>query len=208
MSGEKQGKRAPIIVAGVANYVNVFKPRIPDDAKPGDEGSYSVTLSYDKSNTEQTTKLKKLILAAAVGEWGADAQDLLKRGKIHSPIKDGDESDDENFHGCFTITARRKASLGRPGVVDGDVQPIIDATEFYSGCECLVSVSFFPYTYAGKRGVGCGLNNVQKVADGERRGGGPGRAEDDFQPLAGATGRKARGSKPAADFEDNDDIPF
>ena len=48
----------------------------------------------------------------------------------------------------------------------------------YSGCYCRFSLNFF--SFAGKQnGVAAGLNNVQKVADGEPLGG-RSRAEDDF----------------------------
>lgn len=52
-----------------------------------------------------------------------------------------------------------------PFVVDGMVQPIIDPTQVYSGMWGNASVTFFPYNAAGKKGVGCGLNGVQKVRD-------------------------------------------
>ena len=48
-----------------------------------------------------------------------------------------------------------------------------------SGCYGRVSLNFFPYNQKGNKGVGAGLQNVQKVADGEalsRRS----QASDDF----------------------------
>ena len=47
------------------------------------------------------------------------------------------------------------------------MQPIIDATQVYSGMWGNVSVSFFAYNSAGKKGIGCGLNGLQKVRDDE-----------------------------------------
>ena len=52
-------------------------------------------------------------------------------------------------------------------MVDTQVQPIIDATQVYSGMWGNVSVSFFAYNSAGKKGIGCGLNGLQKVRDDE-----------------------------------------
>ena len=49
----------------------------------------------------------------------------------------------------------------------------------YSGCYCRFSLNFYPFSVRGNKGVAAGLNNVQKVCDGERLGGGI-RAEDDF----------------------------
>jgi hypothetical protein len=45
-----------------------------------------------------------------------------------------------------------------------------------------VSVNFYPYNQAGNKGVGAGLQNVQKVADGEPLSG-RSRAEDDFSAV-------------------------
>ena len=57
-------------------------------------------------------------------------------------------------------------------------QDILDQSEVYSGCYCRFSVDFYPFN--GKQnGVAAGLNNIQKVCDGEPLAGGS-RAEDDF----------------------------
>ncbi|MGO1033701.1 ssDNA-binding protein, partial [Clostridioides difficile] len=40
--------------------------------------------------------------------------------------------------------------------------------------------NFFPYNSAGNKGIGCGLQNVQKLADGEVLGGARASAEADF----------------------------
>ena len=67
----------------------------------------------------------------------------------------------------------------KPGLVDKNLNPILDKTEVYSGCYGRASVSFFPYAAAGNNGVGCALNHLQKLEDGEPLGG-MSRAEDDF----------------------------
>ena len=50
-------------------------------------------------------------------------------------------------------------------MVDAQVQPIIDPTQVYSGMWANVNVTFFAYNNAGKKGIGCGLNGVQKIRD-------------------------------------------
>jgi hypothetical protein len=72
------------------------------------------------------------------------------------------------------------SSKTKPGVVDKDLNEILDPEEVYSGCYARVSVNFFPYNTNGNKGVGCGLNNLQKIADGDYLGGRT-RAEDDFE---------------------------
>ena len=65
-----------------------------------------------------------------------------------------------------------------PGIVDRNVEPILDSTEVYSGCYARVSVNFTLQSRRN-RGIGCGLNNIQKLRDGDYLGG-RSRAEDDF----------------------------
>lgn len=86
-------------------------------------------------------------------------------------IHDGDgarPSDGSPFgaecRGCWVFTASSKRA---PFVVDAQVQEIINPTAIYSGMWGNVSVTFFPYNYSGKKGVGCGLNGVQKTRDGD-----------------------------------------
>ena len=52
--------------------------------------------------------------------------------------------------------------------------------EVYSGCYARVSINFYGFNAAGNRGIACGLGNIQKIADGERLGGGS-TAEEDFE---------------------------
>ena len=65
------------------------------------------------------------------------------------------------------------------GVVDLARNPILDQEEIYSGCYCRFSLMFYPFSTNGNNGVAVGLNNLQKVSDGERLAGGS-KAEDDF----------------------------
>ena len=78
-------------------------------------------------------------------------------------------------------------STSKPGIVDADCQPIIDTSELYSGIYGRASINFYAFNTNGNKGIACGLNNLQKLRDGEPLGG-KSRAEDDF-----------------ADFDDDDD---
>ena len=49
--------------------------------------------------------------------------------------------------------------------------PILNQSEVYSGMYGRVNVTFFPYSFGGKKGIGCGLGPVQKLRDGEALGG-------------------------------------
>ena len=83
----------------------------------------------------------------------------------------------------------------KPGIVDKDLNEILDPDEVYSGCWGRVSLNFYPFDVSGNRGVGVGLNNVQKLKDGERLGGARASAESDF-------------GDDFEDYDEDDDMPF
>ena len=77
-------------------------------------------------------------------------------------------------------------SNGRPApsfkAVKKPLNPIIDRDEVYSGCYGRASITFCVYNYKNgmSKGIGCYLNNLQKVSDGEPLGGMRASAEEDF----------------------------
>ena len=75
-------------------------------------------------------------------------------------------------------------SATRPGVVDTDLQPIIDPEELYSGAYYRASINPFAWDHpTGGKGVSFGLNYVMKVRDGEPFSGRK-AAEEDFKAFA------------------------
>jgi hypothetical protein len=74
------------------------------------------------------------------------------------------------------------SSATQPLIIHPDMSRILDKTEIYSGMFACVSVAFFGYA-TGKKGIGCGLNNIMKVADGEPLGGRT-TPEQDFADVA------------------------
>jgi hypothetical protein len=103
--------------------------------------------------------------------FGGSIPKLLKGG-----LRDGDaERDDPNFVGYYFVNA---LSNEKPGVVDESLSPIMDKSEFYSGCWGRASVTFYAYDVTGAKGITLGLNNVMKLEDGERLGGNTSAAAD------------------------------
>ena len=66
-----------------------------------------------------------------------------------------------------------------PGVVDANRNEIMVKSEVYSGCYGRASINFYAFNANGNRGIACGLNNLQKIRDGEPLGG-RASAESDF----------------------------
>jgi hypothetical protein len=79
----------------------------------------------------------------------------------------------------YFINANSKV---KPGIVDKDLQAIMDPTELYSGCYGRASIVFYAYNANGNKGIAAGLQNLQKLEDGEPLGG-ISRPEDDFEAV-------------------------
>jgi hypothetical protein len=154
------------------SYAHVFTPQASQE---GGTPKYSVSIIIPKSDKETIEKINKAVEQAKEENksvWGGSIPKGLKGG-----LRDGDEEkDDPAYANSYFINAN---SAQKPGVVDADLNAILDQSEFYSGCFGRASISFFAYNSNGSKGVGCGLNNVQKLEDGEKLGGGT-SASDDF----------------------------
>ena len=67
--------------------------------------------------------------------------------------------------------------------MDATCQPIMERSEVYSGVYGRASINFYAFNSNGNKGIACGLNNLQKIRDGEPLGG-KSRPEDDFSDEA------------------------
>ena len=159
------------------SYANVWDAKSINGSAP----KFSVSLIIPKDDTATVNKIK-----AAIQSAYEEGQSKLKgNGKtvpelsiLKTPLRDGDleRPDDEAYAGCYFVNAN---SASAPGIVDADRQPIIDRSEVYSGVYGRASINFYAFNSNGNKGIACGLNNLQKMKDGEPLGG-KSRAEDDF----------------------------
>ena len=156
-------------------YVNVFEPTALND---GDTPKYNICVLIPKSDTKTLNAIRKAIEAAKTAGKSKLAD---KNGKIPStiklPLRDGDEerSDDPAYEGMMFINAN---STRKPTIVDKDLNPIMSQEEFYSGCYGRASINFYAFNVQSK-GIAAGLQNLQKLEDGEMLAGGS-TAEEDF----------------------------
>lgn len=158
------------------SYVNIFRSRSFSD---GQDAKYSICLLIPKEDTVTVKKLKAAIDEAVqegiASKWGGK-----KPANLKLPLRDGDEERAEEapeYEGMYFLNAN---STQKPGIVDKDLNEILDPDEVYSGCWGRASINFFPFNSNGNKGVGVGLNNIQKLKDGDRLGGARAKAEDDF----------------------------
>ena len=157
------------------SYVNVFEPTAMDDnATP----KYNICIIIPKSDTATVDKINKAIEAA---KQAGKAKLADKNGKIPAniklPLRDGDidRADDPAFENSWFINAN---TLRKPSVVDRDLNPIMQREDFYSGCYGRASLNFYAFNVQSK-GIAAGLNNLQKLEDGEPLAGGS-TADEDF----------------------------
>ena len=159
------------------SYANVWDPKSIDGGKP----KYSVSLIIPKDDTASVNKIKAAIQAAyeeGQSKLKGNGKTVPPLSAIKNPLRDGDleKPDDEAYAGCYFVNAN---SATAPGVVDADRQPIIERSEVYSGVYGRASINFYAFNVNGNRGIACGLNNLQKIRDGEPLGGKT-SAESDF----------------------------
>lgn len=171
------------------SYVHLFKPYA---FQPGQEEKFSCTLLIPKTDIDTMTRINNAI-AAATEKGVSDRWNGVRPPVIPNPVYDGDgvrPSDGMEFgpecKGHWVLTASAKADYP-PEIVDANMNPIINQSEIYSGVYGKVNLSFFPYAFGGKKGIGCGLGPVQKLRDGESLGGSAPTAAQVFGKAAPAT---------------------
>lgn len=112
------------------SYVNIFKSRA---FQAGQDAKYSVCLLIPKEDKATIKKIKAAIDAAVQdgisSKWGGK-----KPANLKLPLRDGDaERADEapEYEGMYFLNCN---STQKPGIVDKDLNEILDPDEVYSGC--------------------------------------------------------------------------
>lgn len=154
-------------------YVHLDKPFAQMN---GQEAKYSVQVLVPKTDVATKAAIDAAIQEATQyglqNSWNGVAPQV-----IPNPVHDGDglKSTGEPYgpecKGCWVFSASAKADR-KPRVVDLQLQDIINPSDIYSGMYGRVNVNFYPYNFNGRKGIGVGLNHVQKTRDGEALGGG------------------------------------
>jgi len=157
------------------SYAHVFTPTAIDE---GAKEKYSVSLIIPKTDTVTVNKIKAAIEAAK--ELGKSSKFAGKiPANLKTPLRDGDTErpDDPAYENAYFIGA---SSFNKPQIVDANLDEIIDKSEFYSGCYGRASINFYPFAVSGNKGIAAGLNNLQKLEDGESLGGSAESAAAEF----------------------------
>ena len=162
------------------SYCNVQQAKSISGGTP----KFSVSLIIPKSDTVTINKIKVAIQAAYTegeSKLKGNGKTVPPLSVLKTPLRDGDTErpDDPAYADSYFINAN---SATAPGIVDADRQTIIDHSEVYSGVYGRASINLYAFNSNGNRGIACGLNNLQKIADGEPLGS-KSSAEDDFADI-------------------------
>ena len=162
------------------SFCNIFEAKEPQG---GGDPKYSVTLLIPKSDTVTLGKIKEAMAEARenfCARNGANALPVKPNHTLHDGdgMRDNGEPFGPECKGCYTITVSSKQ---KPIVVDAFRNEITDPGEVYSGCYANVKIGLFAYSASGNKGIGAGLEVIQKVRDGERLSGG--NSTDGFEVL-------------------------
>lgn len=175
------------------SYAKVFRP---EKNKLNDKLEFSLVAIFPPKT--DLAELTKACGAAIVEKFGADKTKWPKN--LRNPIRKNEEREKEGKlpdgyeAGGHFITLKSET---RPGLVDQNRGAIIDETAFYSGCYARAQVRPFAYLQKGNAGVSFGLQNLQKMADGDPLSGRQ-KAEDAFEAVASEAGAAAGGEDPFA----------
>ena len=158
-------------------YAALDKAMPPRD-NPTAEPKFSTGILIPKTDTKTYDAIKAAQEFAIAAKWPK------RPAKVATTLHDGDgvkEKTGEPYgpecKGHWVMTV---ASKTRPGMVNKDLQPILELGQVRSGDYARVSINAYCYDSSGNRGVSFGLNNVQKLRDGEALGAVRSLAEDDF----------------------------
>ncbi|MEQ2746890.1 DUF2815 family protein [Dialister hominis] len=159
------------------SYANVWEPKSINGGTP----KYSVSLIIPKSDTKTIAKIQAAIEAAykeGEAKLKGNGKSVPALSVLKTPLRDGDleRPEDAAYANAYFVNANATTA---PGIVDADRNPIMSRSEVYSGVYGRASITFYAFNSSGNKGIACGLNNLQKIRDGEPLGG-KASAESDF----------------------------
>lgn len=164
------------------SYLNVFEPR----KTPNDQLKYSVCCLVPKSDKKLVNTILEGIEAARGRGVETGKFNKVQAKGVRIPLRDGDKEleagtkQGREYEGMFFFNC---TSDNKPGIVGPNGKPLMDESEFFSGCWGYVDIGLFPYSASGNRGIGAGLNNIMLKKQDERLDGRQ-SAEDAFKDVS------------------------
>ena len=143
------------VITGIVKlaYAHIFEAYAVEGIE-GIEPIYSTTIIIPKTDIETLKAID-----AAIGEA---KKELRHKGAIRTPMRNGDleRPGDPLYKGCYFINANSK---NRPGIVDSNVNTIVDPVEVKNGCYARISFNLYGYNSNSNKGIAAGLNSIQLI---------------------------------------------
>lgn len=163
------------------SFPNVFTPSSFD----GGPAKYGISMLFTPAQFTDADKkawqaMKDLANEVSVEAFKKKLNDLPANFK--KPFRLGEEKDGLDGYGKGVIFVNATSKM-KPGLIDRDKTVITDQESFYAGCYARATLVAFAFDNKGK-GVAFGLNNIQKVKDGESFSGRTDASEDFTDDLA------------------------
>lgn len=173
------------IMNATISYPNIFAP-VKSNFTGNETEKYTCTLLIDKTD-EQMKRTIDLAVKKAAEEATQTKWKGIRPNGSYSPLQDGDgtmKNGGEWGPECKGKWVLRASSTRKPGVLDGlnGKERMTDPKKLYSGCKVHVTVDFFGFNVNGNKGISCQINNILKIAEGERLNG-TRTAEEDFSDI-------------------------
>lgn len=151
------------------SFPHLLQPYAFDDEEP----KYMVTMMFppDADLSEIKDKAKRV----AKENFKKVTKELFK----HTFTKGKNQKNPENFKGFEDWKIMKPKSGMKPGLVDEDVEEVIDPAQVYSGRWARAVITAFTYDTKGNKGVSFSLDHVQ-LLDHDDRLDGRGNAKDYF----------------------------
>ena len=137
----------------------------PRPRSEGGEAVYSCSLLFDATAQKSAEFAKLKAAAEAAAKERFDGK--LPAG-LTMPFRDGNEKEYAGYAGKIYISPWSKQ---KPGIVDENVEPLLDLDRLYPGVIVRADIKPFAWSVSGKKGVSFGLNHIQIVREGERMDG-------------------------------------
>ncbi len=165
----------------------------------GGKAKYGLSMLFTPTTFTDNDKKRWAEMIALADE--ASLEKFKKKVKdlpdnFKKPFRKGEEKEGMEGYGPGVIFCNA-TSQQKPGLVDANRNLITSEEDFYPGCYARATVVAYAYDNQGK-GVAFGLNNIQKVKDGETFSSRTPADEDFEDDLGDQAGKKPETADPFA----------
>lgn len=148
---------------------------------PGQKGRYSCVALFTPDQFTPKEKQQMAAILAAMDKVSVEnfkkPFKQLDRSVYKTPFHKGEEKEQYAGFGVGTVFFTMSAYTRQPKILSIDGETHLDPAELYPGCYARASVN--PFANLQWKSISIGMNNLQKLGEGERLDGST-TAEEDF----------------------------